>query len=153
MWRSYKINQPHVEPESLSLDESVKGGGVRPAGYQNKSMPPKPPHNELVVSAAVILDGREQAMRTADKVHRQDQKMLTGNDDGRVTNFRPDFTQIFLNITDPRRGGYEHVRVSGNMETFMIIPLVCYSRHMSSIKAFHSIPGVFPFHPDFRFSE
>lgn len=60
----------------------VEGSGQQ--GYQNKSVPQKPPHNEVVVSAAVILDGQEQAIRTADKVHRRDQKMLTGNDDGRV---------------------------------------------------------------------
>lgn len=60
----------------------VEGSGQQ--GYQNKSVQQKPPHHEVAVSAAVILDGREEAMRTADKLRRQDQKMLTGNDDARV---------------------------------------------------------------------
>lgn len=31
------------------------------------------------------------------------------------TNFEPDFTRLFHNITDHRRGEYKHVRDSGNV--------------------------------------
>lgn len=52
------------------------------------------------------------------------------------TNFEPDFTQLFHNITDHRRGEYKHVRGSGNVYDYLII------------KLFTQV--VFPFRPEFR---
>lgn len=64
-------------------------------------------------------------MNSVDKHHQQDQKMSTGNDDRRVrgTNFRLDFILIFHNVTDHRRGEYEHVKVFRNLEKLAIISM------------------------------